>query len=105
MIAKIDHIRDTQAANLSGMITTLIDQYVKEEDDFCDSLIDPSTGEEWIDDQTRKDAADQQAKASDYNARLLKYKTLSAGTAGTPSLKNKNNNKYNSTYECNNLYK
>jgi hypothetical protein len=86
MIAKIDHIMATQAANIPGMITTLIDQYVKEEEDFCDSLIDPSTGEEWIDDQTRKDAADQQAKASDYNARLLKCKTLSAGTSGTPSL-------------------
>ena len=58
MIAKIDHIRATQAANLPGMITTLINQYVKEEDDFCDSLIDPSTGEEWADDQARKDAAD-----------------------------------------------
>jgi hypothetical protein len=69
MIAKIDHIRATQAANLPGMITTLIAQYVKEEEDFCDSLIDPSTGEEWIDDQARKDAAGQQAQAADYNAR------------------------------------
>ncbi len=86
MIAKIDHIRATQAANLPGMITTLIDQYVKEEEDFCKSLIDPSTGEEWIDDQTRKDAADQQAKAADYKARLLKYKILSAGTSSKPSL-------------------
>ena len=64
MIAKIDHIRATQAANLPGMITTLINQYVKEEQDFCESLIDPSTGEDWLDDQTRKDAADQQAQAA-----------------------------------------
>jgi hypothetical protein len=86
MIAKIDHIKATKATNLPGMTTTLIDQYVKEEEDFCDSLIDPSTGEEWFDDQARKDAADQQAKASDYNARLIKYKTLSAGTSSTPVL-------------------
>ena len=86
MIAKIDHIRDTQAANLPGLITKLIDQYVKEEDDFCESLIDPSTGEEWVEDQARKDAADKQAQAADYNDRLLKYKTLSAGTSSKPSL-------------------
>jgi hypothetical protein len=86
MTAKIEHIRATQAANLPGMITTVIAQYVKEEDDFCDSLIDPSTGEAWIDDQTQKDAADQQAQAADYNARLLKYKTLSADTSSKPSL-------------------
>jgi hypothetical protein len=86
MIAKIDHIRATQAANLPGMITTLINQYVKEEEDFCESLIDPSTGEDWLDDQTRKDAADQQAQAADHNARLLRYKTLSANTSSKPSL-------------------
>jgi hypothetical protein len=86
MIAKIEHIRATHQTNLPGMITTLIAQYVKEEDDFCESLIDPSTGENWIDDQARKDAADKQAQAADYNARLLKYKTLSAGTSNKPSL-------------------
>ncbi len=86
MIAKIDHIMATQAANIPGMIKTLIDQYAKEENDFCESLVEPTTDDQWLDDQTRKDAANQQAKASDYNARLLKYKTLSAGTSGTPSL-------------------
>ena len=86
MIAKIDHIRATQATNLPGMITTLINQYVKEEDDFCDSLIDPSTGEDWLDDQTRKDAAAAQAKASDFNVRMLRFRNLSAGTSGTPVL-------------------
>ena len=41
---------------------------------------------EWIDDQARKDAADRQAQAADYNARMLKYKNLSAGTSSKPSL-------------------
>ncbi len=86
MIAKVDHIMATQAANIPGMIKTLIDQYVQEESDFCESLIDPSTDDQWLDDRTRKDATDQQAKATDYNARMLKYKTLSAGTSSTPSL-------------------
>jgi hypothetical protein len=86
MIAKIDHIRATRAANLPGMITTLIDQYVREEDEFCESLIDPSTGEDWLDDQTRKDAATAQAKASDFAVRMLRFRNQSAGTSGSPSL-------------------
>jgi hypothetical protein len=86
MIAKIDHIMATQAANIPGMIKTLIDQYAKEENDFCESLVDPSTNDPWLEDQTRKDAADQQAKASDFNARMLRFRTQSAGTSGMPSL-------------------
>ena len=86
MIAKIEHITATQKANMPGMIKTLIDQYAKEENDFCESLVDPSTDDPWLDDQTRKDAADQQAKASDFNARMLKFRTQSAGTSGTPGL-------------------
>ncbi len=86
MIAKIEHITATQAANIPGMIKTLIDQYAKEENDFCESLVDLSTDDQWLEDQTRKDAADQQAKASDFNARMLKFRTQPAGTSGAPVL-------------------
>jgi hypothetical protein len=85
MIAKIDHIKATQEANIPSMIKTLIDQYAKEENDFCESLVDPSTDDQWLDDQTQKDAADQQAKA-DFNARMLKFRSSPAGTSGTPGL-------------------
>jgi hypothetical protein len=85
MIAKIDHIVATQEANIPGMIKTLIDQYVQEESDFCESLIDPTTDDSWLEDKTRKDAADQQAKAADFNARMLKFRTPSAGDSRMPA--------------------
>ncbi len=89
MIAKINHIMATHQAKIPGMIETLLDQYVQEESDFCESLIDPSTDDQdlqWLDDKTRKDAADQQAKTADFNARLLKYNTSSVGASSTPGL-------------------
>jgi hypothetical protein len=86
MIAKIDHIMATQQAKIPGMIETLIDQYIQEETDFCESLEDPSTDDQWLDDKTWKDAADQQAKSADFNARMLKYRTSSAGASSTPGL-------------------
>jgi hypothetical protein len=86
MIAKIDHIMATQQANIPGMIKTLIDQYAKEENDFCESLIDPSTDDQGLDDQARKDAADKQSKASDFNVRMLRFRTQSAANSGTPVL-------------------
>ncbi len=88
MIAKIDHIMATQQAKIPGMIETLIDQYIQEETDFCENLIDPSTDDQdkCLDDKTGKDAADQQAKAADFNARMLKYRTSPAGTFSKPSL-------------------
>jgi hypothetical protein len=42
-MAKIDHIIATLNSNIPGMVETLIEQYVREEKDFCDSLIDPSS--------------------------------------------------------------
>ncbi len=86
MIAKIDHIMATQEAKIPGMIETLIDQYVQEESEFCESLIDPATDDSILDDKTRKDAADQQERAAAFNARMLQYRNSSAGTSGTPGL-------------------
>ncbi len=85
MIAKIDHIMATQQANIPGMINTLLNQYVQEESDFCESLIDPTTDDAWLDDKARKDAADRQAKAADFNARMLKFRTPSAGASNMPA--------------------
>jgi hypothetical protein len=92
MIAKIDHIMATLQAKIPGMLETLLDQYVQEENEFCKSLIDPSTDDQDLqrqqdeDDKRRKDAADQQAKMSDFKARLSMYKTTSAGATSTPGL-------------------
>jgi hypothetical protein len=38
MIAKVDHIIETLQENIPGMVETLLDQYVQEEDNFCKSL-------------------------------------------------------------------
>ena len=43
VMAKIDHIIATLNANIPGMVEMLIEQDVREEKDFCDSLIDPSS--------------------------------------------------------------
>jgi hypothetical protein len=76
------------------------DKYVREEDDFCESLIDPSSRTSKSDyackvtvlqqaqdedDKRRKDAEDE-AKFSDFYARRLKYKTTSAGASSMPGL-------------------
>ncbi len=86
MIAKIDHIMATNEAKIPGMIKTLIDQYVQEENNFCKSLIDPATDDSWLDDKTRKDAADQQTRAAAFNAKMLKFRMSSTGASGTPGL-------------------
>jgi hypothetical protein len=91
LIAKIDHIMATFQAKIPGMVETLLDQYVQEESNFCGSFNDPWTDGQDLqrqqdeDDKRRKDAADQQAKMSDFKARLSMYKT-SADASGTPGL-------------------
>jgi hypothetical protein len=83
MMAKIDHIMDTLQANIPGMVETLLEQYVQEEEDFCDSFTNPTSRTSRSgyvpdsmfqddDDKRRKDAAGRQAKLSDLNARLNK---------------------------------
>jgi hypothetical protein len=73
------------------------DRYIQEENDFCESLIEPSSGtsrSRYVpdsmfqdeDDKRRKDAADHQAKMSDLSARLTKCKTSSAGASSMPGL-------------------
>jgi hypothetical protein len=95
MIAKIDHVMATLQAKIPGMLETLLDQYVREEDNFCESLIDPSSKtdaqdlqkqQQDEDNKRRKDAADHQAKLSDFNARMSMYKNTSAGASSTPGL-------------------
>jgi hypothetical protein len=92
MIAKIDHIMATLQAKIPGMLETLLDQYIQEENDFCKSLNDPLTDAQDLqqqqdeDDKRRKDAADQKAKISDFNARLSMYKMSSASASSTPGL-------------------
>jgi len=34
MMTKVDHIMETLQANIPGMVETLFEQYVQEEDDF-----------------------------------------------------------------------
>jgi hypothetical protein len=73
---------------------------VKEEEDFCESLLNPSSRRSRSDyafnvtvlqqtqdedDKRRKDAEDE-AKFSDFYARRLKYKTTSAGASSMPGL-------------------
>jgi hypothetical protein len=73
------------------------DKYVQEENDFCESLIDPSSRTSRSgyvpdsmfqdeDNKRWKDAADHQAKMSDLSARLTKCKTSSAGASSMPGL-------------------
>ncbi len=52
MMAKIDHLIETLQANIPGMVENLLEQYVQEEEDFCESLrikqqelLDPVTTE------------------------------------------------------------
>jgi iron uptake system EfeUOB component EfeO/EfeM len=40
MMAKIDHLIETLQANIPGMVENLLEQYVQEEEDFCESLTD-----------------------------------------------------------------
>jgi hypothetical protein len=72
------------------------DKYVQEENDFCESLIEPSSGTsrsgyvpdsmfQVEDDKRRKDAEDK-AKFSDFYTRRVKYKTTSAGASSMPGL-------------------
>jgi hypothetical protein len=91
LIAKIDHIMATFQAKIPGMVETLLDQYVQEENDFCGSFNNPWTDNQDLqrqqdeDDKRRKDAADQQAKMADFKARLSMYKT-SANASGATGL-------------------
>jgi hypothetical protein len=91
MMAKIDHIIETIQANIPGLVEALLEQYVQDKHDLCDgdfvsrSGYAPDSMFQRDDDKTRKDAADQQAKAADFNARLLKYKTPSAGASSMPA--------------------
>jgi len=72
------------------------DKFVQEENDFCESLIDPSTETsrsgyvpdsvfQVEDDKKRKDAEDK-ANFSNFYARRLIYKTTSAGASSMPGL-------------------
>ena len=72
------------------------DKFVQEENDFCESFMDPSSGTSrsgYIpdsmfqdeDDKRWKDAAEHQAKMSELSARLTKRKTSSAGASSMPS--------------------
>ena len=71
------------------------DKFVQEENDFCESFMDPSSGTSrsgYIpdsmfqdeDDKRWKDAAEHQAKMSELSARLTKRKTSSAGASSMP---------------------
>jgi hypothetical protein len=73
------------------------DKYVQEEEDFCESLIDPTSRTSRSgyapdsmfqdeDDKRRKDAEDHQTKMYDLSARLTKYKLTSAGASSMPGL-------------------
>ena len=102
MMTKVDHIMETLQVNIPGMVETLLEKYVQEEDDFCKTLINPSsrrsrsgqTSDATIqdlqqaqdeDDKRRKYAADHQAKLY-FNARMSNYKMTSAGASSMPSL-------------------
>ena len=71
------------------------DKFVQEENDFCESLIDPSSRNrsgyvpdsrfQNEDDKKRKDAEDK-ANFSNFYARRLIYKTTSAGASSMPGL-------------------
>ena len=72
------------------------DKFVQEENDFCESLIDPSTETsrsgyvpdsvfQVEDDKKRKDAEDK-SNCSNLYARRLIYKTTSAGASSMPGL-------------------
>ena len=95
MIAKVDHIIDTLQENIPGMVETLLEQYVQEEVDFCESLTNQTTRTsrsgyhrdtlfEQDDDKRRKDAEDHKQKMFDLTNKLQIIKKTSAGASNAP---------------------
>jgi hypothetical protein len=95
LMTKINHIIANQDVNISGKVEPLTEQSVLKDEEFCKNLNNQSSRSATLyamqqvqdeDDKRRKDAADHKAKLSDFNARVLKYKTTSAGASSMPSL-------------------
>ncbi len=99
------HIIASHEMNISGLVETLIEQYAKKEEDFCDSLNNSTsrtsrsscytsgatqTPQQVLqqaqdDDKRWKDAADAEA-ISDFNARMSQYKTAAIVASRLPGL-------------------
>ena len=95
MIAKVDHIIEILQENIPGMVETLLEQYVQEEVDFCESLTNQTTRTsrsgyhrdtmfEQDDDKRRKDAEDHKQKMFDLTNKLQTIKKTSAGASNVP---------------------
>jgi hypothetical protein len=96
MMAKIDHLIETLQANIPGMVENLLEQYVQEENDFCESLTNPTSKTsrsgyapdsmfQQDDDKRRKDAEDHKRKMFDLNDKLQTIKKTSAGASNVPA--------------------